>query len=312
MVMGFRIKQELELLKALAPVGSTPALQSKLAAVLVDASALPGTYVSAENALEPVANDSALDGLAAALVGLSRADALARGDVVRDTLWARAKRNSMNQVKSAESLQRLSDEVAVVDTVVMENMVNEVSKVLLDAFWSESDAMNYCVAGGLPNISRWTLAYYKELLLQCLARVNSLGWAVVAVDVKYYSDELHLIRTTSTTRFTHLVKTYVFLRDARRDSYMTHKQLSNRVASMNKIMCQQMDRPGGGGGGGAAAGRRSCARCHGTFHQDMPSCPLDNMSFAKSRLAAKAVQAKIDAGTTAAVAIKEVRESLNL
>jgi hypothetical protein len=280
-----------------------------LAAVLVDASALPGTYVAADNVLEPVANDSALDGLAAALVGLSRSDTLVRGDVAHDTLWARAKHNSLNQVKSAESLQKLFDEVAVVDTVVMENMVNKVSKVLLDAFWSDSDAMNYCVAGGLPNISRWTLAYYKELLLQCLARVNSLGWAVVAVNVKYYSDELHLIRTTSTTCFTHLVKSYVFLRDARHDNYMTHKQLSNRVASMNEIMCQQT---AGGGGGGSGSGRRSCARCHGTFHQEMPSCPLDGMSFAKSRDAAKKVQAKIDGGMAAMAAIKEVQESLNL
>jgi hypothetical protein len=239
MVMGFRIKQELELLKALAPVGSTPALQSKLVAVLVDASALPGMYMSAENAFEPVANDSAMDGLAAALVGLSCADALARGDVVRDMLWARAKCNSLNQVKLAESLQKLSNEVAVVDTVVMENMVNEVSKVLLDDFWSDSNTMNYCVTGGLPNISQWTLDYYKELLLQCLAHVNSLGWPVVTVDVKYYSDELHLIQTTSTTSFTHLVKTYIFLHNTHCDNYMTHKQLSNHVTSMNKIMCQQ-------------------------------------------------------------------------
>jgi hypothetical protein len=44
----------------------------------------------------------------------------------------------------------------------------------------------------------------------------------------------------------------------------------------------------------------------------MLSCPLDGMSFAKSCVAAKKVQVKIDGGMVAMAAIKEVRESMNL
>jgi hypothetical protein len=62
--------------------------------------------------------------------------------------------------------------------------------------------------------------------------------------------------------------------------------------------------------GAAATPRTSCPRCFGTFHLGKSKCPLDGMSFAKSRIAAKQVQAKIDGGMAVQAAIKEVLESL--
>lgn len=67
---------------------------------------------------------------------------------------------------------------------VMDNMSSELTKVLGKYCLSYEQVMSYFVAGGLSNILRRTLIYYKELLLQCLARVNSVGWSVVMVDVK--------------------------------------------------------------------------------------------------------------------------------
>jgi hypothetical protein len=166
--------------------------------------------------------------------------------------------------------------------------------------------MSYRAAGGLPNIPRWTLMCFKELLLQCLARVNSVGWEVVACDIKYYSDTLHFIRTTSTTRIMHLVKTYVFLRDARHASFMTHKQLTDRVTNMSKKLLLNTPAPNKQQNNG---GRAGCSRCNGTFHPERPTCPFVGMTYAKSRAAAKQVQAKIDGGMTVQLAIKEVLDA---
>ena len=225
-LFGKDIMVETTVLKRLCPKGVSVEMQKSLAAATLDATSLEGTYC-VDDALDP-GKEGEIAELTAAIRGGGEP-----GTRPVDSLWQRASRNPLKGIKDAEELGVLIENYTSMKEAAIDNMGYEFRNILGVEMWNESDVDAYLISGMLPAIARWTADYFLELLLKFSIILSTQGWAMAAVDIQFYNKELSKLRLTTRRRLPFLYRTYMFLREARHESWSPRKLLDARTIHLN-------------------------------------------------------------------------------
>jgi len=182
-------------------------MQRELADAAVDATALPCPY-----AIDPVdgGTEDVLASLTEAVLGAGTA-----GTRAVDASWQKRAKTAMIGVKTAADHGLAVEELAEVMEPVLEQMENNVRNTLDVLCWDEDQVEAYLVSGRLPLWSRWMVQLYHELLLNVVQGVSKHGWDLVQIDMAFYTHALINLCAMARRRFPFILRTYVFLRDAR-------------------------------------------------------------------------------------------------
>ena len=285
------IQMERTVLDHLCPTGISAEMKQQLADSIVDATALPGTYISTDDKTE------ALDSLSAAFV-------TALGTTTKSALWKKSSRNTLGHIKTEEKLVEVIEDFEEIRDDAVTNMQSDMRSALDALCWPLTEVETYTMDGGLALIGRWSMDYFGALLIQSSLRIASHGWDMIKADLKFYANDLGRIRQTSGTRFMHLCRTYIYLRDAKRQNFMTPKQTANRLKTLNKKFETHFatDVPSG------TTERRSCGHCGAKFHTGgYRYCPFKQWPKPNARVMGRECQTRMDGGTGRESAITELK-----
>jgi hypothetical protein len=218
------IQVESEVLKLIAPKGTTNQVQQEIVATAVDVVSLPGKSTNA-SALD---NGLVMDQFVKAVGDLNDLSSRRIGSAPRDSQWKMNSRNALDRIKTPEELMENTDELLQSVEEIVSNMEMAIKDILLASGWTLTSAETYCTAGLMTRLTRDMLNNYI-LLHQHLYQLymnNPSTWEETGlVHLQYFAKMFLRIRRNAINRFQMWLQTYVALRDARAKGFIDVKLL---------------------------------------------------------------------------------------
>jgi hypothetical protein len=216
-----------------------------------------------------------------------------------DASWQKRAMTALIGFKTAADLGLAVEELAEVMEPVLEQMENDVRNTLDVLCWDEDQVEAYLVSGRLPLWSRWMMQLYHELLMNVVQGVSKHGWDLVQIDMAFYTRVLINFRVMARRRFPFILRTYVFLRDARHEGWTPPMLVKVRTTYTSKVLLSIQTR--------LPVGTSTCSYCLSrTLHAGShASCPFKSKTKTVARAAAAAATSKLEAGMSKAAAIAE-------
>ena len=278
------LRSEAQLKRDMSPPGVSAATRDDLAANMVDAVSLPGTFSGSEET-------SALDGTHQVAEAMRELMAQSRGDATSERVrvdhgWRSARRISLNAVKNAEQLQTQYGNLTDISDEVVSHFVQITLAILQAGRLTDYAAEQWSQNGFYSRLVRDSVTWYTDLHLHLLNIHLSHGWERVQVELKYHSNKLGMIRTSASNRLVCLCKTYCYLRNGKRSQWTNDDLLSKRIDYMSLSINK--------------AGKRIpkkevvegnpnlCRKCRTNCHGPDVPCPWKNLKDADARKAASA------------------------
>jgi hypothetical protein len=151
------IQVESEVLKLIAPKGTTNRVQHEIVATAVDVVSLPGKSTNAS----AVDNGLVMDQFVKAVGDLNDLSSRRIGSAPRDSQWKMNSRNALDKIKTPEELMENTDELLQsVDDKIVSNMEMAIKDILLASAWNLTSAETYCTAGLMTRLTRDMLNNY--------------------------------------------------------------------------------------------------------------------------------------------------------
>jgi hypothetical protein len=199
---------------ALCPPFMTPEDRGKLLNTVVDITALPGMFRSND------LGDFSLDAeIATSIV----ATALGKEATKANAVWNTPARNSLSKIKSQAQLEDMIVGVEKSGKLAFQQQEGRMKAIMYKCNYDRSSIQLYLQAGLLPRMMRYSYQRYLSLLYKARQKVldhgcweNSLGSEMIA---HHASSTLYERYYASDWR-TFMIKTYLYLRDADKNSYV--------------------------------------------------------------------------------------------
>ena len=277
-----QLRSEAQLKQDMSPPGVSAATRDDLAANMVDAVSLPGTFSGSEE-------NSTLDGTHQVAEAMRELMAQSRGDSTSERVrvdhgWRSARRISLNAIKSNEQLQTQYGNLTDISDEVLSHFVQSTLAILQAGRLTDYVAEQWSQNGFYTRLVRDSVMWYTDLHLHLLNINLSHGWDRVQVELKYHSNKLGMIRTSASNRLVCLCKTYCYLRNGKRNQWTNDDLLSKRIdhmsLSLGKKRTPKADKPDGPA--------NLCRKCRTNCHAADVPCPWKNMKDADARKAAAA------------------------
>jgi hypothetical protein len=227
------IQVESEVLKLIAPKGTTNQVQQEIVATAVDVVSLPGKSTNAS----AVDDGIVMDQFVKAVGDLNDLSSRRIGSAPRDSQWKMNSRNALDKIKTPEELMENTDELLQSVEEIVSNMEMAIKDILLASGWNLTSAKTYCTAGLMTQLTRDMLNNYI-LLHQHLYQLymnNPSTWEDMGlVHLQYFAKMFLRIRRNVINRFQMWLRTYIALRDSRDKRFIDVKligQLLTRPTS---------------------------------------------------------------------------------
>ena len=284
---GMAVADEKAMIKAMSPPGVDDETTRKLlAGATLDAVQLPGRF-----------NTTAEDGPSSVAEAIAELAEDKRGEWAgdgfrRDVQWKSAKRTSLKTITSRETLQERHTELQGLKGDVYENQVNAYRAILSDLHWSEASIIAWSQLNWYQRIGNDTFEYYTNLHLHLIELSLKQGWSYAAISLAHHTSKLANIRAQAPSRLCCLVRIYIYLRDANRQSFYSEKlqEKRNREVMEEISSLKALGGGSGSGGGGVVGSGAPCKKCGSTLHPGGKNkCPFKSLSDAEARKKAKAL-----------------------
>jgi len=160
---------------------------------------------------------------------------------------------------------------------VYENQVNAYRAILSDLHWSEASILAWSQLNWYQRLGNDTLEYYTNLHLHLIELSLKQGWSYAAISLAHHTSKLANIRAQAPSRLCCLVRIYIYLRDANRQSFYSEKLQEKRNREvMEEISSLKALGGGSGSGGGSDA---PCKKCGMGLHSGgKNNCPFKSLS----------------------------------
>jgi hypothetical protein len=161
---------------------------------------------------------------------------------------------------------------------VYENQVNAYRAILSDLHWSEASIIAWSQLNWYQRIGNDSFEYYTNLHLHLIDLSLKQGWEYAAISLAHHTTKLANIRAQAPSRLCCLVRIYIYLRDANKQSFYSKKLQEKRN---REVMIEISSLKALGGGGGEASS--SCKKCGMNLHSGgTKNCPFKNLPDAKA------------------------------
>jgi ATP-dependent protease HslVU (ClpYQ) peptidase subunit len=282
------------MIKAMSPPGVDDETTRKLlAGATLDAVQLPGRF-----------NTTAEDGPSSVAEAIAELAEDKRGEwagdgLRRDVQWKSANRTSLKTITSQETLQERHTELQGLKGDVYENQVNAYQAILSDLHWSEASIIAWSQLNWYQRLGSDTFEYYTNLHLHLIELSLKQGWAYAAISLAHHTAKLANIRAQAPSRLCCLVRIYIYLRDANRQSFYSEKLQEKR----NREVMEEISSLKALGSGGSTSGggsNASCKKCGMGLHSGgTRNCPYKALPDAEARKKMKALWEQLGKMSTA-------------
>jgi hypothetical protein len=269
------VADEKTMIRAMSPPGVTDSSTRKLlAGATLDAVQLPGRCsTTTEDGPSSVAE--AIAELAEDKRGEWAGDGLRR-----DVQWKAANRTSLKTITSREVLQERHSELQGLKGDVYENQTNAYRAILSDLHWSEEAIVAWAQLNWYQRLGNDTLDYYLNLHLHLIELSLKQGWEYATISLAHHTSKLANIRAQAPSRLCCLVRVYIYLRDANRQSFYSEKLQEKR----NREVMDEISTLKALNGAGAGGASSLCKKCGTGLHSGgMKNCPFKNLTDAEAR-----------------------------
>jgi L-lysine 2,3-aminomutase len=133
------IQVESEVLKLIAPKGTTDQVHQAIVATSVDVISLPGKSTNAS----AVDNGIVMDQFVKAVGDLNNLNSRRIGSVPRDSQWKMNSRNALDKIKTLKELMENTDELLQSVEEIVSNMEMAIKDILLASGWTLTSAETY-------------------------------------------------------------------------------------------------------------------------------------------------------------------------
>jgi hypothetical protein len=219
------------LLKTLCPKGVTQAVREQLLEAAPDILQAPGKLPAGSSTTDAAA---IADSLANAFEQIADVQAVKSGLIVpRDTQFRNPNRNYLNDktLRTLEDLETGREELEAQASEIMGNMEATICQILFVNGWTRGDIDIFLASGLLPNVMRSTMALYQALWMHLCTLTLKHPFRVVSLHIKHHADKLRTLRVYATTRCRLIVRSYIYLRDAKHKNYRD-QSISDKIMLM--------------------------------------------------------------------------------
>jgi ATP-dependent protease HslVU (ClpYQ) peptidase subunit len=217
----------------------------------------------------------------------------------RNVQWKSANRTSLKTITSQETLQERHTELQGLKGDVYENQVNAYQAILSDLHWSEASIIAWSQLNWYQRLGSDTFEYYTNLHLHLIELSLKQGWAYAAISLAHHTAKLANIRAQAPSRLCCLVRIYIYLRDANRQSFYSEKLQEKR----NREVMEEISSLKALGSGGSTSGggsNASCKKCGMGLHSGgTRNCPYKALPDAEARKKMKALWEQLGKMSTA-------------
>ena len=286
-LFNVRLRGEAQLKKDLSPLNANSTTRDDLAANMIDVVSLPGTFSGSD---ETAGYDGTHQVAEVMREVMAQARGEAPGERVRvDSGWQHSRRISLHAIKSADQLQEQYGNLTDIAEEVLSHFVQSTLSILQAGHYTDYVAEQWSQNGFYARIVRDSLRFYMDLHLHLLNICLAKGWEQANLDLKYHGNKLWMIRAPAGNRLVCLCKTYCYLRNGKKNSWVNDDLLSKRMDFLQKTIAKA------GGGpripkneGKPVVNETLCRKCRSNCHSlDIP-CPWKNLKDADARKAAAA------------------------
>jgi hypothetical protein len=192
--------------------------------------------------------------------------------IPRDTQFRNPNRTYFNDknVRSADDLETGREELESQVTEILSTMEATFSQILFVNGWATVDMIDlYLASGLLPNVMRSSMALYQALWMHLCTLTLKHPFNIVAIHVKHHSGHLRQLRMYATTRCRLIVRTYIYLRDAKHSNYKS-MTLTDKImfAAVPSLMSSKSNEPN------PDVRVFDCFHCNSDLHLKIP-CPAN-------------------------------------
>jgi hypothetical protein len=118
-----------------------------------------------------------------------------------------------------EDLETGREELEAQASEIMGNMETTICQILFVNGWAKGDIDIFLVSDLLLNVMRSTMALYQALWLHLCTLTLKHSFRVVSIHIKHHADKLRTLRVYATTRCRLIVRSFIYLRDAKHKNY---------------------------------------------------------------------------------------------
>jgi hypothetical protein len=177
---------------------------------------------------------------------------------------------------------------------MIQNMKGRWLTILLDGGYSVPQAQGWLQGGVLPRLVEWTFDAYDALLQSAMNQVYKLSWEDAYDFIQHHGSELPTIRMHATSRLLMLLHNYCYLRNSRRQKFLTDKLqakiLRNLQSSYRQTHAVTISSPGPMSvlttptldshvSKESKKTSKGCPKCGTSLHGgNIGKCPLSNLS----------------------------------
>jgi hypothetical protein len=222
----------------MSPPGLDGRTMKELADATLDAIQLPGTSNS-----EATDNTTDLIGALKEIAEDKRTD-WSEDRPRRDVQWRANNRTSLLSIKTQAGLQERHGSFQGLAEEMFETQVHLFEAVLGRLHWSPAMVRAWSQSNWFLRIGKDTLDHYMALHLHLVTLSNTEGWDYAQESLKHHGNKLAEIRKLAPSRLLCIVKTYIYLREARKVDFYSPKLQEKR----NKAMLAKITTLEGGGG----------------------------------------------------------------
>ena len=237
----------------MSPPGLDAKMMKELADATLDAIQLPGTSNS-----DATDNTTDLIGALKEIAEDKRTD-WSEDRPRRNVQWKANNRTSLLSIKMPSGLQDRHGSFQGLGEEMYKSQVHIFEAVFSRLHWSTTTVQAWSQSNWFLQIGKDLLDHYMALHLHLVTLSNTEGWDYAQESLKHHGNKLAEIRKLAPSHLLCLVKTYIYLRDARKVDFYSPKLQEKR----NKAMLAKIVSLEGGGSRPVNTGKNTCKKCGG-------------------------------------------------